>query len=126
MDSKMMIETSKKRELRAGVMKYTLRKMIDDQLDYMDKRKAVLVYQGGIANVFEVNCLSMTPFGRVARRLLQSDFKLCQYFAMGLGAAGVVVRTAHCNKAGDISEQLWSDNMESAVFSDEIVEVSMN
>jgi len=73
--------------------------------------KIALVYQAGIANVFEV-----TNFGyEIAqrgdtRRLLQSDFHSCEYFARGMKAAGANVRSYGCNKAGDITNNEWSDN----------------
>ena len=50
--------------------------------------KVVLVYQAGIANVFEVDSLNLSDYGREARRLLQGDFRTCEAFARGCGAAG--------------------------------------
>ena len=79
---------------------------------------AVLVYQAGIANVFAVDCLNLAPYGREARRLLQADFRSCELFARGLAAAGVRVGTAVCNRAGDVVDQRWSDDLDSAPFSD--------
>ena len=54
---------------------------------------AVLVYQAGIANVFSVTCFNASPFGRDAKRLIQSDFRTCESFALGLASAGVHVAT---------------------------------
>jgi hypothetical protein len=71
-------------------------------------QKIVLVYQCGIANVFEVDRFSRSPERRNARRLLQRDFDSCIWFARGLGAAGCVVRTASCDVAGDCAEQPWT------------------
>lgn len=77
---------------------------------------AVLVYQGGIANVFAVDTWQENPAGRNARRLLQSDFKCCEMFARGLLAAGVLVTSMQCNQAGDIAESQWSAELETAPF----------
>jgi len=82
----------------------------------MKVKKAVIVYQGGIANVFKVQCLNMANFGRGAKRLIQGTIRECEAFARGLGAAGVVVREAHCNMAGDIVDALWDENLESAPY----------
>lgn len=81
-------------------------------------RKAMLVYQGGIANVFEVQSFNLAEHGRGARRLLQSDFTTCEWFARGLHAAGCVVRTAACNRAGDIENETWTDDLEAQPFSE--------
>jgi hypothetical protein len=80
--------------------------------------KAVLVYQAGIANVFSVESFNMNPFGRNARRLLQSDFRSCENFARGMAAAGVKVASAFCNMAGDIVDQPWNTHLDTAPFSD--------
>lgn len=89
-------------------------------------RRAVLVYQAGIANVFEVDCFNMADYGRNARRLLQHAFSPCEFFARGLGAAGWVVRSATCNQAGDIVSAPWSDDLEQAPFSDSFAPVHTN
>jgi hypothetical protein len=81
--------------------------------------RAVLVYQAGIANVFTVDSFNMQPFGRNARRLIQSDFRTCESFARGMSAAGCKVASAHCNMAGDIVDQLWSTLLDAAPFSDQ-------
>ena len=81
--------------------------------------RAVLVYQGGIANVFAVTSFNMNDFGRDARRLIQSDFKTCESFARGMAAAGCKVASAHCNMAGDIAGQPWSTLLDAAPFSDQ-------
>ena len=81
--------------------------------------KAVLVYQAGIANVFEVDCFNISDYGREARRLMQHAFGPCESFARGLAAAGVKVATFHCNEAGDITSRKWSANIEEAPFSDQ-------
>jgi len=81
-------------------------------------KKAVLVYQGGIANVFDVDCFNLAPY-REVRRLLQASFSECETFARGLKAAGVIVKSAYCNMAGDIADQKWSSDLDNAPFSDE-------
>src|SRR5579884_4300272 len=81
---------------------------------------AVLVYQGGIANVFAVGRISGRPDGRNGeRRLLQHAFTACEWFARGLQAAGVEVATYWCNEAGDIADSTWrQENLADAPFSD--------
>lgn len=79
---------------------------------------AALVYQAGIANVFEVDAPNYMDKGRNARRLMQSDFRSCELFALGLQSAGVTVYSAVCNLAGDIARQGWGRNLEDAPFSD--------
>lgn len=86
----------------------------------MGKRieKAMLVYQAGIANVFWVESFNLADYGREARRLIQGDFRTCETYAHGLQAAGAVVRTAACNRAGDIARELWTDDLDAQPFSD--------
>ena len=88
--------------------------------------KAMLVYQAGIANVFEVASFNLTDYGRDARRLLQGDFRSCEMFALGLGAAGVKVRTAACNAAGDIARGHWTEDLEAQPFHDSFRPVVAN
>jgi len=83
----------------------------------MPMKYAVLVYQGGIANVFELSALSVAPEART-RRLIQSTFGECEAFARGLKAAGVIVTTWACNQAGDIARAEWSADLEAQPFSD--------
>ncbi len=80
--------------------------------------RAVLVYQAGIANVFAVTSFNLSDYGRDARRLLQSDFSTCVSFARGLQVAGVNVKIAACNQAGDIAKSTWTDDLDSQPFSD--------
>lgn len=86
-------------------------------------KRAFLVYKAGIANVFQVDCMNISPFGRNAKRLMQSDFRSCAHFAQGLAAAGVIVDTVACNKAGDITDETWDTPLEEAPFSDKQVTV---
>ena len=88
--------------------------------------KAMLVYQAGIANVFEVNCFNLAPYGREAKRLLQSDFHTCETFVRGMGRAGAIIRTAACNMAGDIQDRKWSENLDEQPFSDAFCPVKTN
>lgn len=92
----------------------------------MKIEKAVLVYQGGIANVFAVDCFNMSPFGRNARRLMQRDFKSCRLFASGLAAAGVKVITASCNQAGDIAESQWTEGVDDCPCRNQAIEIRAN
>jgi hypothetical protein len=89
--------------------------------------KAMLVYQGGIANVFAVDSFSIYDVSRRnARRLLQHAFGPCEYFARGLAAAGVIVRSAACNRAGDIINERWTLNLEDEPFSERFNPVTAN
>lgn len=88
--------------------------------------KAVLVYQAGIANVFSVSSFNLSDYGRDAIRLLQADFRTCESFARGLAAAGVVVRSAACNQAGDIIRSTWSEDFDAQPFSEKFRPVAAN
>jgi hypothetical protein len=91
-----------------------------------EPRRIVLVYQGGIANVFEVSSFNMSDYGRDAKRLLQGTFGQCELFALGTAVMGAVVHSAHCNMAGAIAGQRWDDNLENAPFSAEMNPVTRN
>jgi hypothetical protein len=85
-------------------------------------KRAVLVYQAGIANVFAVDHFSLTDATkRNARRLRQHAFSSCVPYAQGLLAAGVDVRTAACNQAGDITDSAWTCDYDTQPFSDKFV-----
>ena len=86
-------------------------------------KKAVLVYQAGIANVFEVDCFNLSDFGRDAKRLMQHAFGPCENYARGLSDAGVKVMTFGCNMAGDIAKQKWTADIEELPFSDKFTPV---
>ena len=80
-----------------------------------------LVYQAGIANVFEEDHLkdsrSESGFSLERIRVLQSDFKTCESYCRGLRRAKKTVRTAWCNEAGDIINSNWHFfNFEDAPF----------
>ena len=84
----------------------------------MNEKRAVLVYQAGIANVFEVDCFNLANFGRNAKRLMQWDFSSCENFIKGLAHAGYMVCSVYCNQAGNIAESLWFEDLNDAPFSD--------
>lgn len=86
----------------------------------------MLVYQGGTANVFKVDCANLAPFGRNAKRLLQSDFRDCESFARGCGAMGAIVHSVHCNMAGDIIDAKWDGDLDNAPFNKSMIPVTRN
>ena len=85
-----------------------------------EEKRAVLVYQAGIANVFQVECFNFAGVSGIdaeeRKRMLQSDFRTCEAFARGLAAAGWLIASAHCNVAGDCKNQRWSANLDEAPF----------
>lgn len=76
----------------------------------MTTRTYTLVYQGGIANVFD------TTAG--TERVWQHGFRSCEDFCLGLREAGHTVNVAYCNKAGDIAGMPWDTTYENAPFTD--------
>ena len=82
-------------------------------------RKAMLVYQAGIANVFEVVSFNLSDYGRAAKRLMQNDFRTCENYVRGLRDAGCSIQIAACNQAGDITHAKWTADLESQPFSSE-------
>lgn len=86
---------------------------------------AFLVYQLGIAEVFQVRCLNLATYGRMAKRLWQGDYTACINICRGLGYAGVVVRTAHCESAGDVTNMKWEGG-KGEMFPDARIEVTLN
>lgn len=83
-----------------------------------ERPRFALVYQAGIANVFQVESFNLQDFGRDALRVYQGDFRGAELFAIGAGRAGAVVMSFACNRAGDIAREVWSDDLESAPFSE--------
>lgn len=79
-------------------------------------KRAVLVYQAGIANVFEVTAFNLSDYGRDAKRIMQNDFRTCEAFCRGLAYGGVIVQTAACNQAGDITRAHWSGDLDAQPF----------
>ena len=94
--------------------------------DEKQEKRIMLVYQSGIANVFEVRCFNLANFGRDAKRLLQADFRTCESFARGMAAAGCIVRTVACKQGGDIINEKWNDHLGSQPFSDQFRPVTEN
>jgi hypothetical protein len=84
----------------------------------MMKRKYMLVYQAGLANVFRVSAYNLADYGRDALRVMQADFRSCETFARGLVEAGAGVKSAACNRAGDIIKETWTTDLKSQPFSD--------
>lgn len=81
----------------------------------MSFKQATLVYQAGIANVFA------HTEDKAPRRLIQSDFHTCECFSHGLQAAGIEVRSAWCNQAGDIINSEWQyTDLDEAPFFDKM------
>jgi hypothetical protein len=80
------------------------------------KRMIALVYQAGLANVFELNAFTNAAEERKAKRLLQHAFQPCEWYARGMMEAGYAVRVYSCNRAGDITNALWTDGMEDCPF----------
>lgn len=77
----------------------------------------VLVYQAGIANVFEVSSLTVLA-ERKANLLFQGGFESAKLYAMVAATYGQTVRTAYCNQAGDIANLPWIDTRDDAPFCD--------
>lgn len=82
-------------------------------------QRLALVYQAGIANVFEVNRFGIKPEERgKTRRLYQGDFHTAKTFVRGAEHAGARVGTYACNRAGDIINAPWDTTDENAPFLD--------
>lgn len=81
-------------------------------------RRFALVYQAGIANIFQVSAFNAADYGRDARRVLQSDFRTAEAFARGCIADGAMVAAFHCNRAGDIIGATWDSDLDRAPFRD--------
>jgi hypothetical protein len=90
--------------------------------------KTAIVFQGGIANVFEIDRHDLTPWlpsfsgasDRHRKRLLQGSYRDAIMFARGLKAAGAMVLVLACNKAGDIAGATWTEDLESQPFAEAI------
>lgn len=84
----------------------------------MKIKKAMLVYQAGIANVFQVDSFNINPYGRNAKRLLQHAFSACEWYCRGLEQAGITIHAASCNRGGDIKDLVWTFDLDAAPFSE--------
>lgn len=74
-----------------------------------------LVYQSGIANLFQVPSLEFYAEGR-NKRVFQGDFRTAEAMARGAILAGGEVRVASCNVAGDIADLVWAQGMSNCPF----------
>jgi hypothetical protein len=87
----------------------------------------VLVYQAGIANVFRVEGLSLLGENRrKTERIYQGDFRGAYHMGIGLAAAGARVRTAICNRAGDVAGADWTAGLADCPFRDSAHRVHAN
>lgn len=87
---------------------------------YDMKKKLALVYQAGIANVFEVKEFSRSNGGRkTTKRLLQHAFSPCEYLCLGAELVGAQVAVYSCNKAGDISTEVWERGLIDCPFAEQ-------
>jgi hypothetical protein len=75
--------------------------------------RLVLVYQAGIANIFQLQS------DNSKKRLLQASFRECEWFMRGAQHAGASVDVAACNMAGDSIGQPWSRDLDNHPFSDQ-------
>ncbi len=91
----------------------------------LEPMKIWLVYQAGIANVFQVDSFNLSDYGREAKRIAQGGFETCSSIAHGMGLAGSRVRTAGCNRAGEIQSEIWTDDMDSLPFRDQMTILNM-
>ncbi len=80
---------------------------------------AAIVYQAGIANVFELDRTVAVQGYRPVKRLAQGDFRTCEAIAQGLMLAGVDVAVYSCNVAGDVSIHDWTRGLGDCPFRDE-------
>jgi len=76
--------------------------------------KLTLVYQSGIANVFQ------TFDDAPPKRLLQHSFNVCEWYCRGARQAGAEITVAYCNEAGDITHRSWATPREHAPFTNEM------
>jgi hypothetical protein len=88
--------------------------------------KIMLVYQGGLANVFKVDCFNLGLFGRNAKRLYQGTFNDSEMVVYGLSLGGATIHIAGCNRAGDISEMDWTEDLDNLPFSDKFKGMPLN
>ena len=71
-------------------------------------KKIAVVYQAGIANVFEVATYTNDLVARQAKRLLQAAFSPCEWYARGMADCGAEVHSYACNWAGDVIGRKWT------------------
>lgn len=68
----------------------------------MSQKRYALVYQNGIANVFDMD-------GDTPRRICQHAFDYCEAFCAGLAACGGAISVHHCDVLGEIVSLDWLD-----------------
>lgn len=78
-------------------------------------RNIALVYQAGIANVFEISGDYATG---ERHRILQHAFIPCEWYAQGLRDNGNNLKVYSCNRAGDIKDAPWVEGMDDCPFRD--------
>ena len=88
--------------------------------------RAALVYQAGLANVFQVDSFNLSDYGREAKRLMQGAFTSCEMVARGLEIGGTIIRSFHCNQAGDITHARWDADLSNAPFRASMAQVNTN
>lgn len=89
--------------------------------------KLILVYQAGIANVFQVQKWGFTPAMRgETDRVYQGDFRTAEAMCRGAVYAGAQCVTMACNEAGDISDRIWTHKLAEQPFSDKFRPVFSN
>lgn len=82
-------------------------------------KRAMLVYQAGIANIFAVKDFDLEYDQRKETYLVyQGDFHTAEAIATGMAFAGATIKVAGCNMAGDIRTRTWTNDLDSLPFSD--------
>ena len=79
-------------------------------------RQFALVYQTGVANVFEF--LTCGDGVNLRHRVMQGAFSTCEAYAAGLMEMGATMHVHFCNKAGDIAQSDWDTGIDNAPFTD--------
>ncbi len=79
--------------------------------------KLAIVYQAGLANVFEVTNFKK-PFRM--RRVLQGSFAECERFCQGAEYMGAEIKAFSRNVAGDVSLHAWKEGIEDCPFREKI------
>lgn len=83
----------------------------------MKQKRYLLVYQGGIANIFEVDRWCLSANSRQSKRIHQGGFEDSEWIAIGLAEGGHLVASVGCNQAGDIIDAQYTSDLESLPFS---------
>lgn len=78
-------------------------------------KRAVLVYQGAVANVFDV--WTFSPWWSTSDRrtkVMQGTFPECEAFAHKLARTGYKVASMFCDELGDVTRSYWNPNLADA------------